>query len=258
MTLRSRSNKPFHDHFSSIAECYAHFRPRYHPALFDFLATLVPRNAPVWDCACGSGQASLDLATRFNRVVATDASREQIASATAHPNVEYRVAPAEQSGLPGKSVSLITVAAALHWFDLERFYAEVRRVVRPHGVLAAWACPFLEVEGDTANQLVQEFRRETVGPYWPPERKLAEAGYRTISFPFVEITPPKFCMEARWTLAQFLGYLGTWSATKRFMEATGSNPLEKLSVELSEVWSDGSSTRLVTWPLALRVGRWLE
>src|SRR5437773_6418592 len=197
-------SRPFHDHFSEIAQRYANFRPRYPAALFDWLATLVQRNSSVWDCACGNGQAALDLATRLDRVVATDASREQIASATARPNVEYRVAPAEQSGLPDQSVALITVAAAIHWFDRERFYAEARRVLRPNGVLAAWAYRIVEVEGDAVNQLVQEFYFNTVGPHWPPERKLVEEGYRTISYPFVEIAAPTFRMEVRWTLDQLL------------------------------------------------------
>ena len=116
----------FHDHFSGVANRYVDFRPHYPAELFDYVATLVPRTSLVWDCACGNGQATLDLAQRFERVIATDASREQIASAMPHPKVEFRVAPAEQSGLPDESVGLITVAQALHWFDLERFYAEAK------------------------------------------------------------------------------------------------------------------------------------
>jgi SAM-dependent methyltransferase len=245
----------FHDHFSCVADRYADFRPHYPAALFDYLATLAPTNALVWDCACGNGQATVDLAARFDRVVATDASREQIASAVPHPRIEYRVAPAEQSGLPDASVGLITVAQALHWFDLERFYVEARRVLRPGGILAAWAYGVNEVEGDTVNQLVQEFYANTVGPYWPPERKLVEGGYRTISFPFAETTPPTIRMDARWTLEQLLGYFSTWSATSRFIKATGRNPLEPLSEALSRVWGDPSSPRLLVWPLSLRVGR---
>ena len=111
-------SQTFHDHFSSVANRYADFRPHYPAELFDYLATLLPRNSLVWDCACGNGQATLDLAQRFDRVVATDASREQIASATPHPKVEFRVAPAEQSGLPDGSIGLIIVAQVLHWFDL--------------------------------------------------------------------------------------------------------------------------------------------
>ncbi len=248
-------NQTFHDHFSGVANRYADFRPHYPAALFDYLATLAPRNSIVWDCACGTGQATHDLAGRFDRVIATDATREQIASATPHPRVEFRIAAAEQSGLPDGSVGLITVAQALHWFDLERFYAEARRVLNPGGVLAAWAYGINTIEGDAVNQLVQEFYADTVGPYWPSERKLAEEGYRTIPFPFAEIAPPTFRMEARWTLEQLLGYFSTWSATNRFMKATGRNPLEPLSQALARVWGDANSCLLIVWPLSLRVGR---
>src|SRR5690349_15303419 len=135
----------FHDHFSGLASRYADFRPHYPAALFDYLAALVPGNAQVWDCAAGNGQASIDLAQRFSKVIATDASPEQIASATARHNVEYRVALAEQSGLADTSVDLVTVAQALHWFDLNRFFAEVQRVLKPGGVLAIWTYATNEV-----------------------------------------------------------------------------------------------------------------
>src|SRR5689334_24821176 len=117
-------SQAFHDHFSSVANRYADFRPHYPAALFDYLATLVPQNSTVWDCACGNGQASHDLATRFAKVIATDASKEQIASAKPNPKVEFRVALAEQSGLPDHSAELITIAQAIHWFDFDKFYAE--------------------------------------------------------------------------------------------------------------------------------------
>ena len=248
-------SQAFHDHFSGVADRYADFRPRYPAALFEYLAALVPQGAVVWDCACGNGQATLDLATHFDKVIATDASREQIASAMAHPKVDYRVAPAEHSGLPDNSIALVTVAQALHWFDFDRFYAEVKRVLPPNGVIAVWAYGINTAEGDDVNQLVQEFYAETVGPYWPPERKLVEAGYRTIPFPFVELTPPGFRMEARWTLNQLLGYFSTWSATNRYRKATGHNPLEPLAVELKRVWGDADALRKIGWPLSLRVGR---
>jgi ubiquinone/menaquinone biosynthesis C-methylase UbiE len=249
------SAQQFHDHFSGVANRYADFRPHYPKELFDYLATLGERGSLVWDCACGNGQATLDLAERFDGVVATDASKEQIASATMHPRIEYRVSTAEQSGLATESAGLITVAQALHWFDLERFYTEARRVLRPGGVLAAWAYGINQVENDVVNELVQEFYSNTVGPYWPPERKLVEDGYRTISFPFTEITPPTFRMETRWTLDELLGYFSTWSATNRFMKATGRNPLEPLAVALSRVWGDAGSCRVIVWPLSLRLGR---
>ncbi len=132
------SKGQFHDHFSGVANRYADFRPHYPAALFDWLATLVPKDSLVWDCAAGNGQASYDLATRFAHVIATDASKEQIASATPHPKVEFRVAPAEQSGLADGSAGLITVAQAVHWFDLDRFWVEAKRVLKGGGLLAFW------------------------------------------------------------------------------------------------------------------------
>jgi SAM-dependent methyltransferase len=245
----------FHDHFSAIASRYADFRPSYPSALFDFLATLVPRTITVWDCACGSGQASVDLAERFERVIATDGSQDQIGSAAAHPRIDYRVALAEQSSLPDHSIGLLTVAQALHWFDLPLFYAEVKRVLAPGGVMAIWGYGFHTVEGESVNPIVQRYYSETVGPYWPPERKLIESGYRAISFPFAEITPPIFKMEVYWTLEQLLGYLSTWSATNRYIKATGRNPLPALAEDLKPFWGDADQPRQVAWTLPLRIGR---
>jgi SAM-dependent methyltransferase len=165
------------------------------------------------------------------------------------------VASAEQSGLPDASVALVTVAQALHWFDFGKFYAEVNRVLVPGGVIAVWAYGVNEVEGEEVNRLVQDFYENVVGPYWPPERKLVEEGYRTIPFPFEEITPPAFRMESRWTLDELVGYFSTWSATNRYIKAKGQNPLESLDKELARVWGERDQKRLVTWPLSLRVGR---
>jgi ubiquinone/menaquinone biosynthesis C-methylase UbiE len=245
----------FHDHFSAVAARYADFRPHYPAALFDYLASLVPPESLVWDCAAGNGQATVDLAARFARVVATDASAEQIGSATAHPKVEFRVAPAETSGLADATAGLITVAQALHWFNLDRFYAEARRVLQAGGVLAVWAYGVNTVEGEAINALVQDYYSNTVGPYWPAERKLVEEGYRTLPFPFAEAAAPEFRMEAHWNLEQLLGYFSTWSATNRFSKATGRNPLEPLAEELAKVWGDSTARRLVQWPLSLRIGR---
>lgn len=248
-------SQAFRDHFSGVANRYAEFRPRYPAALFDYLTTLVPDGATVWDCACGNGQATHDLSSRFSKVIATDASKEQIASATLNLKAEFRVATAEDSGLPNHSVELITVAQALHWFDFERFYAEVRRVLKSGGVLVAWAYGVNQVEGPAVNEIAQDFYSNVVGPYWPPERQLVEEVYRTIPFPFQEITAPGFKMEARWTMAQLLGYFSTWSATNRYLKAKGINPLPALSERLSCVWDDVETHRKISWPLALRVGR---
>jgi len=248
-------SQQFKDHFSTIAGSYASFRPTYPAALFAWLAQLAPDRSLAWDCAAGSGQATLGLTEHFGRVVATDASAAQIAAAPSHAKVEYRVAPAEENGLPDCSVDLIVVAQALHWFDLERFYAEARRVLTPQGVLAVWAYGVQQVEGAEIDHALLRFYAETVGPYWPPERQLVETGYRTLPFPFPEIPVPTFHMEMTWTLPELLGYLHSWSATSRFIASNGYDPSEALEQELRPLWGSLTRQRKVTWPLSFRVGR---
>ncbi|ACB74455.1 class I SAM-dependent methyltransferase [Opitutus terrae] len=245
----------FQDLFSGVAAHYATFRPHYPAALFDLLATLEARDTTVWDCACGNGQASVELARRFARVVATDASVEQITSAARLPNIDYRVALAEDSRLAERSTGLVTVAQALHWFDLPRFYAEVKRVLQPGGLLAVWCYGINEIEGGEVNGLVQEFYGGVLGPYWPRSRELVEAGYRTLPFPFAELPAPTLRMEAHWTLEQLLGYFSTWSARTRYVEARGQDPLIPFAAELAQVWGKPQARRTITWPLGVRLGR---
>lgn len=249
------SIKAFSDHFAPVSGAYADFRPRYPAALFDWLARIAPARGLAWDCACGSGQASLDLAGHFTRVVATDASAAQLAGAQPHAGVEYRQAPAEASGLAEASVDLICVAQALHWFDLPRFYAEAQHVLKPDGVLAVWTYGVQSLENEAVNASVQRFYRDTVGPYWPPERQLVEQGYRTLDFPFAEFAPPALAMAERWALPRLLGYFRSWSATGRYIAAHGVDPVLALAEELASLWGDAASERRVTWPLAIRAGR---
>jgi ubiquinone/menaquinone biosynthesis C-methylase UbiE len=247
--------KQFSDHFGSVSSSYSKFRPTYPAALFDWLASIVPAHHVVWDCACGSGQASLDLAERFERVIATDASAGQVESAPPHPRVEYRVAPAEKSGLPAASVDCVTVAQALHWFDIDAFFVEVRRVVKRGGVLAAWTYGVPRLEDPRADALVQTFYSVTVGPYWPPERAIVEAGYDKLPFPFEEVAPPAFAMTGEWPMAQLLGYFASWSATARYVAAHGKNPVRDFAEEFAPAWGDPERAATITWPLTCRVGR---
>lgn len=244
----------FQDHFSQHAADYARFRPRYPEALFAYLAGLCDARARAWDCGTGNGQAAVALAAHFDHVAATDASPQQIAQAETNSKVIYRVATEQQSGLADESIDLVTVAQALHWFDTAAFFVEVRRVLKPRGVVAVW-CYGLNVLGEPLDALLQQFYRETVGPYWPPERVLVENGYATIEFPFDELSPPEFAMQQELSLTGLVNYLGTWSATKRFEQARGFNPLPELELQLRAHWGEENLPRTVRWPLKMRVGR---
>lgn len=242
------------DHFSRQAPAYASHRPSYPEELFDYLDARVHRHTLAWDCAAGSGQATIPLARRFSRVVATDISAAMLLHAPRHPGVEYRVAPAEASGLEDACVDLVTVAQALHWLELETFYAEAARVLVPRGVLAVWTYGQQRLDEPGLDRALQRFYAEVVGPYWAAERRLVESGYRTLSFPFPEIDPPVLVMQENWNLAQLLGYVRTWSATQRFREAVGHDPVERLGQELERHWRDPSASRRILWPIRLRLG----
>jgi SAM-dependent methyltransferase len=242
----------FKDHFSKQAADYAKFRPRYPQELFDYLGSIAPSRRLAWDCGTGNGQAAVGLASVFDRVIATDASEKQISNAQPHQRVEHRVAPAENGGLESGTVDLIMVAQALHWFDLDRFYAEVRRVLKPKGLLAASAYNLLQIE-TAIDEIVNRYYYEVVGPFWPPERRLVE-NFAEIPFPFHRIDPPKFEMAVHWDLDHLVGYFRTWSATQRFIAAKGTDPLEQIIDELRRAWGNPQQARSIIWPLTLRVG----
>lgn len=246
----------FHDHFSRLAATYAAYRPSQPPALVEWAASLAPRRALAWDCATGNGQAAHDLVAHFDRVIATDASAAQIAQAAPHPRIAFHVAPAEASGLGAASVDLVTVAQALHWFDLDAFYREARRVLAPNGVLAVWS--YLDphvVDAPALDAAFDEFAHGTLGPYWPPERRLVDEGYRTIAFPFDEVTAPPFELVVHWTLDQLAGYLRSWSATARYVDAHGHDPVSPFIDEVRAAWGEPAATRAVRWSYAVRAGR---
>lgn len=243
----------FKDHFSGHAASYAAFRPHYSPELFAWAASLPARRHLAVDCATGSGQAAVGMADHFERVIALDASAEQLAHALPHPRVEYRQARAEDTGLPAGSVDLVTVAAGLHWFDFDRFYTETERVLAPGGALAAWTYNLARIRPEV-DVLMDRLAYEIAGPWWPPERRWVNEEYRTIPFPFAEVQAPEFWIEERWDLERFILYLGTWSATARYRKETGQDPVGIIRQELEAAWGDPATVRAVRWPISVRAG----
>ncbi len=245
----------FRDHFSAFAADYASARPRYPAALFDWLAGLCERRDGAWDAGCGNGQATLELARRFADVYATDPSAEQIAAATPAPNVRYAVEAAERCSLPDASVDLATVAQAMHWFDVPRFQAQARRVLRPGGVFAAWTYARSRVNPDVDAPYLR-LHDALLEDWWPDGRQDALDGYANLPFAFERVRDvPDFEMRCDWTYPQFVAYLRSWSACQRYARATGRDAIALVEPALSEAWGDPATVRPVRWPLTVHVGR---
>jgi SAM-dependent methyltransferase len=247
--------RAFADHFSRLATGYATYRPRYPDGLFAAIAAANRSHEVVWDCATGTGQAVRGLTRHFAVVLASDASREQIAAATPHERARYLVARAEAAPLPSRSVCMVTVAQALHWLELAEFYPEARRVLRPGGLLVAWTYGSQRIDGGRLDAVLHDFYQRVIGPYWPPQRRWVETGYRTLRFPFEEVALEAPPMSADWTLDQLLGYLGTWSAVARCRELSGTDPVAELADRVVPLWGDSGLTRRIEWPISVRAGR---
>lgn len=247
----SDGESSFKDHFSGHAREYARFRPHYPAGLFRVLAEAAPGRRLAWDAGTGNGQAAVGLAGWFERVVATDPSSRQLAHAEAHPRVSYRVARERDSGLEAGVVDLVTVAQALHWFDLTAFWDEVQRVLRPDGLVAVWCYSLPRIDA-AVDAIVDHFYRDEVGPYWAPERAHIESGYRDLPFPFRDVELPAVAMESESGLEDFCAYVATWSAVRRYLRERGEDPVPALRAELRATW--GPAPRRIRWPLHVRAG----
>lgn len=245
----------FKDHFSQQSQDYALFRPRYPDALGKILAALSPDTNVALDVGCGTGQFSEVLANDFDQVIAIDASSEQLAQAKPHPKIQYRQAFAENIPLADQSVDLISVAQAAHWLELDKFYAEVRRVAKPNVILALITYGVFSVDEEHLNHYFQHFYEVTIAPYWPPERHHVDEGYQNLAFPFQEISIQPPVLQVEWNFYQLIGYMSTWSAVKVATKALGHNPLNILADALLPEWEDPELPRVITWPLSLRLGK---
>ena len=149
---------------------------------------------------------------------------------------------------------MVTVAQALHWLPLPLFFAEVARVLAPGGLIAAWGYSLPSASNAALDAALRRYHDEIVGPYWPPERRMVDTRYSTVPFPFAEIPVPPFALEQRMTRLALEGYLRTWSASRRYREARGDDPVDLIAPALAAAWPDSREVRLVRWPLFVRAG----
>ncbi|MVT10279.1 class I SAM-dependent methyltransferase [Chitinophaga tropicalis] len=241
------------DNFSTQSDHYARYRPGYPDELFSYIAELTPGKEAAWDCGTGNGQVAGKLAAYFRQVYATDISQNQLDNAIPSPNISYSLQPAEKTSFPDKLFDLIIVAQAIHWFNFDDFYREVKRTLKQEGYLVVTGYHLLQI-AEEMDALIRSFYEDVVGPYWDEERRYIDEKYQTIPFPFEEIRTPEFSLKLEWTLEHLLGYLNTWSAVKHFQKKNGYNPVDELKEGLRRAWGD-QEYRTITLPLLLRIGR---
>ena len=240
------------DNFSTQSDQYAKYRPKYPNDFFDYLGTIIKNKHVAWDCGTGNGQVAIELAKRFTMVYATDISVAQLAQAQQLPNVIYSVQAAEKTNFPNDFFDLITVAQAIHWFDFEKFYGEIKRTAKPNATLVVMGYGKIEVSPEI-DSIISDFYKNTIGNYWDKERKYIDELYKTIPFPFEEIETPSFSISYNWSLDHFMGYLGTWSAVKHYINDTMQNPLDVIENQLEDLW-ERDVVKKIKFPLLLRIG----
>jgi ubiquinone/menaquinone biosynthesis C-methylase UbiE len=244
----------FKDHFSSQAREYSRFRPKYPAELFEYLSSLVRTHDTAWDCATGSGQAAIGLAPWFNKVIATDASAAQLEHAEQNPKIEYRAVSAENSLLESNSIDLLTVATAIHWFDTDKFYPEVKRILKPGGVIAVWVYDNNMIS-EGVDRISSKYIHELVEKYWPADNKKAWEFENTIDFPFEKIAAPQFELQMKWNLEDYLNFLYTWSSTQNYIKANKKNPIELIRGEFETAWGNKDEKKDIRWKLKMKTGR---
>lgn len=247
-------NKTQINWFADGGKAYSAFRPTYPPELSLFLSQQVQAHNLAVDVGCGNGQLTTQLAQHFTSVIGVDPSQDQIANADQKPNVQYMSGPAEKLPLANASANLITAAQAAHWFNLPKFYSEVRRIAAPSAELALVSYGVFTLD-EQVNQRVQDFYWKEIGKHWPAERKLVDNGYKDILFPFAELPVPKMHIEYHWDLAQLLGYISTWSAFKKAKEHNDEKILKAFACDLEKLWGDPKQQRSVRWPINVRLGK---
>ncbi|MEQ8220120.1 MAG: class I SAM-dependent methyltransferase [Arenibacter sp.] len=242
------------DRFYEQSKIYSQYRPTYPARLYQYIYSFCEAKNACWDCGTGNGQVAVVLSKSFAQVFASDISKQQIQQAVRLDNIEYTVQRAEQTSFVNDSFDLITVAQAVHWFDLHAFNHEVKRVLKPNGIIAIWGYGLLRINAEI-DPIILHFYNNIIGAYWDKERDYIDLKYSSIPFNFDEIDiKDTFKIETSWTLLELEGYFNSWSSVQNFMKKNnGHNPVDQLIKEISLKWN--SLRQKITFPIFMRLGR---
>lgn len=241
------------DKFSTQSDAYKKFRPTYPDELYEVILSTVKSRNECWDCGTGNGQVAVELSKHFKKVYATDLSQNQIDNAEKRENILYAVGTAEKTGFDDNKFDLVTVAQAAHWFHIDAFNKEVRRVCKNGGIVCVWGYGLLRIN-DPINKLIDEFYNDIIGPYWDPERRHIENGYNSLNFDFSELdTPKNLFIRTQWTLPEFEGYLNSWSSVQNYKELKKENPVTWMMDNLKKLWGENVQKE-VRFPIFMKMG----
>ncbi|HET9744262.1 MAG TPA: class I SAM-dependent methyltransferase [Chitinophagaceae bacterium] len=242
------------DLFSRQSDLYAKYRPTYPKDLYEYVLSFVKEKNIAWDCATGNGQAAVVLADYFKKVIATDISASQIEKATRKENIVYSVCSAESTPFDDDTFDLVTVAQAYHWINWKKFKQEATRVCKPDAVVAVWAYYSHTTGNDRVDKAVHDFYENVTKPYWDYERKYVEEKYRTIDFDYKLLPVKDFETVLHWKREDLLGYIRSWSAVQKFINANGYSPIFMIEEQIIKLWPEGEVKKVV-FPLYLNFGR---
>lgn len=243
------------DHFSEQAEIYALYRPNYPKELYDYIENNLQNKQLAWDVATGNGQIAGVLANIFEKVFATDISEKQLEFAVENSNIQYKTEPAEQCSLADQTCDLVIVGQAIHWFDFTRFFEEVKRVLKPGGLIILVGYGFHVIDSEM-DPISNHFYRNILDGYWEPERRYIDEAYENVPFPFGEIEKPTIKIELKYTREEYIGYLNTWSATQKYIRLHRSNPIDLIKNKIELIWPD-LQKRKVHFPILMKAGKYL-
>ncbi|XP_057492324.1 uncharacterized protein LOC130777902 [Actinidia eriantha] len=253
--------------FDKQAEIYLDARPNYPKEWYSMLADQTDHHSLAWDVGTGNGQAALGVAEHYKQVIGTDVSEAQLKYAVPHPRVRYLHTPLSLSDdelvslIGGEgSVDLVTVAQAVHWFDLPRFYSIVTRLLRkPRGVVAVWGYRGMVVS-PTFDALAKHFH-ETTLPFWNPDSKYVFDGYRTLPFPFESVglgsegEPMLLDIPKELSFDGLLGMIKSYSAIVTAKERGVDLLSEGVVKELECAWGGPKLVRSVVYKAFMLVGK---
>lgn len=239
--------------FDKNSKLYLTARPLYPKHLYEYLKTICKENDFAWDCACGNGQVSIDLIKYFNKVYATDISENQIANSMKHERIDYSIQRAEATNFKDNTFDLICVAQALHWFNHEEFWKEVKRVLKEEGIFAAWGYSWFKVDNDI-DLLIKKEIFEEISPYWAKENKILWNNYRDIDFPLRKIEAPTIDMIVQWDLNELFDYMKSWSATRLCIEDKGEDFYNLAYDKVKKLWGNDKVKKEISMDLCFLVG----